>query len=265
MQGRLLWIGLLVALSPSLVELAGHWLAEPWSRYSALFVPLWVACALGDPGPPRPHRDGYALVALGVALCLVAVGGDMGRFGRPGIALAAIGMARVIGAPSLPRALLAAWVVPVPSFLLGAVPGVERVTAQGVAVGAHALGLEVAVRPVLDGVELVAPSGALLLDKEHGGLPIAALIAGLAWYAVVRRGGSLAEAAGSALCRAPWALVLQPLAIAAAGLLLAAGAPRAARAVLDPGLWLAVASFALLRIHAPRAAAPAGALPRAGR
>lgn len=261
MPALLLWIALGVALSPSLVELAAHWLREPWSRYSALFAALWVACARSESLPRTPRADGYLLVLLGVALGAVAVGGGMGRFGRPGIALAVVGLARVLGAPSLPRALLAAWVVPVPNAVLAFVPGVESVTAAGVAAVASGFGLELAARPTLEGVELVAPAGGLALGPEHGGLPLAALLAGLGWYAVARRGGALPAAARGALRSAPWALALQPAAIALAAALLLAGAPGAAAALLQPGVWLAVAAVALRRIHG---SAPAVAGVRTG-
>lgn len=256
MHARLLWLGLGVALSPSLMELARHWLAEPWSRYAALFVPLWIACARADTGPARPRPAGHLLLALGVAWAAIAVGGGMGRFGRPGIALAVVGLAAVLGRPSLARALLAAFAIPVPSAILDRVPGVERISAALVAGGADALGLALAWRPALEGVELVAGGGQVLaLGPENGGLPLAALLAGLGWYAAAREGASPRQAARAAVRRAAWAIGLQPLAIVVAGGLLLAGAPGLAKGMLQTGLWLVVAAVSLRQIHG---GAPAG-------
>lgn len=261
MDALLLWIGLAVALSPSLVDLVGHWVAEPWARYSALFVPLSIACARRDASPCTPRADGYALTLLGVGICAVAVAGGMSRFGRPGIALAAVGLARVIGAPGLPCALLAAFVVPIPRALLDALPGLVELAGTGIA-AASARGFELSARPVLEGIELAAPTGALHVGPEHGGLPLAALLSGLGWYAAVRRGASVRAAAATALCWAPWALVIQPLGLVVAAGLLVAGVPRAAGVLLEPGVTLAVVAVSLYRIHAH---APAGRSPRAGR
>jgi len=95
----------------------------------------------------------------------------------------------------------------------------------------------------------VAGAGTLLLRPEDGGIALVALLSGLGWYAAARRGAPVSRALVAAVRSAPWALSLQPFAILLAGLVLLAGAPAAAAAVLQPGLWLVVAAVMLLRIH----------------
>ncbi len=249
MHASIRWVGLAVALSPALADLVQHWGSEPWTRYSILFVPLWLACALRDPGPPRPHAAGYAWLALGLTISLVTVAGGIPRFSRPGIAAAVVGLALALGTPSLPRALLVAWVVPVPNLIVRAGSGLEILLGQSLSAAARASGADLALRPTLEGVELVSAAGAVPLRPEQGGLVLAVLLAGLAWYAAVRQGAAIRTAFATALRWAPWALLLQPLAILAAVALLLVGAPSAARLVLDPGAACTIAVLALLHIH----------------
>jgi hypothetical protein len=254
MHALALWIGLGIALSPSLAELGSHWLAEPWTRYSALFVPLWILAARTDPGQARPRRLGFALVALGVAISVVAVGGGVARFGRLGIVLAAVGLAVALGAPALPRALVALFIVPVPSAVASALPGLEVGSARAAAWLAQAAGIEAGVRATPGAIELVGSSGSLALAPEHGGLPLAALIGGLGWYGAVRRGASTRSALGACARTAPWAVLVQPIGLACAAGLLFSGAPASARTVVDSGIWITtalVAGLVLLRSAPP--------------
>lgn len=253
-RGReaLLWIGLAAALSASLVDLAAHVATSPWARGSVLFVVLFAIGAWTDPGPVRPSRDGWVWLAIGLAVSLVGVAGGMTRTGRPGIALAAIGLARALGRPSLPRAGIAAWIVPVPSALQNAVaPGLAALVA-GAVVQAGALA---GAAGRVDGshvgrLVLEAPGGSLDLFPGDGGLPLAWTLAGVGWFAVVWRGGSIGSALASA---ARFALAAIPLQLAALALACGAtlvGASGFGRALLDHfvpaaalgALWLATRS-----------------------
>lgn len=241
----LLGVASFVALSPLLVDLARHLGAEPWARYAALFGPLLLWAAWSDPLRSPPRADGLLWLAAGVALAFVAVGGGMPRLGRPAIPLAVVGLARLLGRPSPARALLALWIVPVPTVLTRAAPQLQIALGELVERWAGGLRLERAG----DHVSLVAAQGALPLLPSDGGIPLAALLAGLAWYGAARRGGSLAQAAGQALRWAPWALPIQVLALALAVGLLQIGQPAAARAWLDHGVWALVAAVGLARLH----------------
>lgn len=246
-----LWMALGVALSPSIFELGRHWLDEPWTRYSALFVPLWLLGVRSAPGPARPRRAGAVLVAIGVLLSVVSVGGGMPRFGRPGIALSAVGMALALGTPSLPRALLVLWIVPVPTLFVSAFSGLEVATAHAAARLAQAVGVDAGLRATPEAIELVGSAGNLALAPEQGGLPLAVLLGGLGWYGAVRRGASSGSAFRACLRAAPWALLVQPIGIGCAAGLLFAGATVSARLLLDPGIWITAALVALLLTRRP--------------
>lgn len=247
----LLWSALAVALSPSLVDLARHVVANPWARGAAVFPFLLAWSAYTAEERDRPARDGLVWLALGVALSLVGVGGGMPRVGRPGIALAVIGLARATGAPPLRCALLAAFAIPPPTQLVALLsPGLEGAAAWLAARVAGLLGSGALVDwSRAREIRLVASDGgALSLYPADGGLALAWSLAGVGWFAAVRRGGSLRAASRRALRWGTAALPLQALALGAASALALLGAPHAARAGLDAvvavaaiaALWLAV-------------------------
>ena len=43
-RSALLWLGLVGAFSPVVVDLLRHCVAEPWSRYALVFVPMLAVC-----------------------------------------------------------------------------------------------------------------------------------------------------------------------------------------------------------------------------
>jgi hypothetical protein len=242
-----LWLGLAAALSPVLADLAQHWAAEPWARYSAVFVPLALSLAWSDAPSRRPRADGWLWIALALALALVSAGGGMARLGRPAIPIAVLGLARVLGRPAPVRAALAVWVVPLPNALLQATsPGLEWLVGAGLARAAAGLGIPLQWVQTRDFVGLTAPGGSLALGGVQGGLPLVALLAGLGWYAAARHDAPLRAAARRALRWAPWGLVVQAAAIALAAVLLAAGSPGAARGLLVHATWIAVAACGLV-------------------
>ena len=253
----LLWVALCVALSASLVDLAEHLATSPWARGTALVALLFAVGAWTDPAPPRPARDGFLWVALGLAVSLVCVAGGMTRAGRPGIAIAAIGLSRVLGRPSMPRAMLAAWVVPVPSALQNALaPGLAGLVAAAAAHAAPFAGVAAHVDAShVDRLVLATQSGALDLFPGDGGLPLAWTLSGVGWFAAVQRGGSWRAALARALRFALAAIPLQLAALAAACTLALLGATGAARALLDHAV--VIAGVAALAVAMRGAAEPA--------
>lgn len=129
------WIGiaLVIAFSPVLADLGRHLLAEPWARGVLIFPWLVFVSARVD-RPDRTPRFGrvWVALALGAALVfqLLAIGGDAIRIARVGVVVAAAIGLWGIGAAGPRTALLALWLVPVPSFASEAAsPGFE--TAMG--------------------------------------------------------------------------------------------------------------------------------------
>jgi hypothetical protein len=264
-RGRtaVLWLGLAAALSAPLADLATHVATWPWARGSALFVVLFAIATWTDPSPARPARDGWLWLGIGLVVSLVGVAGGMTRTGRPGIAIAAIGLARALGRPSLPRAAVAAWIVPVPSALQNAVaPGLAWLAAGVVARVGVLAGIPVLVDASKAGrLVFEAPRGALELFPGDGGLPLAWTLAGVGWFAVVQRGGTAGPALRRAVRFAIAALPLQLAALALACGSVLVGASALGRTLLDQlvlgaglaALWLALRSGAT----APAAPHPA--------
>lgn len=230
-----LWIALAAALSPVLVDTATHVATNEWARGTAIFPFLLAYCAWKDTTPLRPSRDGLVLLGIGVAVSFIGVGGGMPRVGRPGLVLAVIGLARMTGRPSLGCALLALWLIPLPTQLIEALaPGLDAVVANAAAHIASAMGVASHVEPGhVDTLLLVGPAGRLDLLPGDAGLPLAWTFAGLGWFAAVRLGLSLSAAARLAARWMLMAIPLQVVALAAACLMTLLGRPALGRAGLD--------------------------------
>jgi len=237
--GLALWIGLVFAFGPALQPGIENLSSQPWTRGTLVFVLLaWIA-ARGAHGATR-SRAGWLLVLLGIAIELVAIGGDVARAGRLGFVIAAIGLCRATGGCTLPVALLLAFLVPLPRALmeLGS-PALENGFA-GLAAGlARALGFEVAAGRGL----LSAGASTLRLVEPDGGLGLLLLFAGLAWFVELRAPSPSARARIFRGLRAGLAaLALQVVATTLAAVALGGGADDAAargRAILDHLPWLA--------------------------
>lgn len=249
LREALFWTGLAIALSPVLNDWLAHAAREWWARGSVLLALLALLCMAEQREAAAPRRDGYLLLALGLAVALVSVGGGMPRLGRPGAPIAILGMARVLGRPSPLRAASSLFMLPPPKLLMQALPGLHGIFA------ALAVHLHGDLARVGDDLRF----GALLLPLEpaDGGLPLCALLAGLGWIAAVRRGAALPAAARAALIGALLALPIQAAALCAALALLLAGHPDAARALLSHAPWLLCAGGGLYRIHLAQGRAPA--------
>ncbi len=227
--GLVLWSLLLLALFPVFLDIGDHFLREPWTRYSLLFpLLLGWAVLLEPPACPR-SRTGILWLTAGLGLGVLAVAGDVIRLGRPGVALAVIGLCRLTGVARLPVALLALWAVPLPHFLV------------------------TAARPAVDGLLLAvggSPEGLAVTDT---GLNLVALLSGLGWFRGARGGGGLARCLRSALLWAAAALPVAALAVGLGALLVAQGELGGARLWLDHGAWIAVALGGLVAATRGRA------------
>jgi hypothetical protein len=235
---RWLWLAAALGLSPVLLDLLGHMAREPWSRAASLFAPLAALAFAGTRrGPPR--YDGIAWLGGAALWELAAIALRALPHGRPALALAVVGLGRLAGIASWPRLLLAAWLVPVPMLLQQrASPALEQ----------RWLELASRVAPgslLVEGSLVTAPSGALWLDAPDGGLPLAALLSGLAWAGASARGFGLMRCALWALAGAALAIPLQLVVVVAAVSLLGLDAPDAARWLLAPGAWMLAALPAL--------------------
>jgi hypothetical protein len=226
-----LWLALFIGLSPTLVDLARHWLAEPWALPFACFVPLWLLCVHGDAKRSSSHRFGLLLVVAGVLLAAFAATGGSTRLGRYGIPAAVLGLALWLGRPSPARALLASWWIPVPNAVqsglfawLSAAAG--KWLASGLAAGSGGESIEAGPvsLPRIAGVELGA--GDL-------GVQLCWFLAGLGWYAAASRGAGVTLAAGAALRSGLLGIPLQMLALGAVAALALLGNPALARVWLD--------------------------------
>lgn len=249
-----LWSALAVALSPVLWDLGAHVIADPWAGYSAVFPLLLVLAARHGQRYEEPRATGYLLLAAGLFVTLVGVGGGMDRLARPALPLAVIGLARLLGRPPLPVALLALGMVPVPSFVLAPVAAmVGPVLAGLAAMICGFLGLSLQAH----GATLAGIKGTIELGYGDTGLPLAILLAGLGWYAGLRRASTeaptgdsesvLRQAAHKALRWLPWAIPVQVAAIIGAGIALSLGSVLWSRVLLDCGVWTLTTAVGLVR------------------
>jgi hypothetical protein len=239
----LLWLALAICLSPVLVDLARHLAAEPWALYVLLFPPILARCALRERPDAPSARMGAALLAIALALELVAVGGGVERLGRLGLPLAVIGMSRAFGLLSWQAALLSLWWVPLPHFLLSLFsPALETVWLHVVAWPLDRVGADIAVEAAL----VRAGAGELALSEPDGGLPLAALLSGLGWYASAR----LREGPWRCVRRAAtWGAFAFPLQAAAVGLSAAGlvlGVPGESLQLFLQLFWIPTAAAGLL-------------------
>lgn len=187
MEG-LLWLLLLAALAPVWLDWGQHLISEPGARYAALFLPLTALLAWRERTVRSRNAAALWWVAAALALSVLAVGSGLTRFARLCLPLAILGMARWRGWPRAEVALMTLWWVPIPSFLMKA-----------------------------SGKVLAAlPLGSLPLEPMDAGLPLVALLSGLAYWAALWSGQSLMHALRAALLGGLIALPLQAVVLVVA-------------------------------------------------
>ncbi len=139
----LLWLGLVSALSPILMDWVRHLIAEPRSAYAAVFLPLLLHLVWCDSRRAAPRPLALWPLVSALVFALVMVGGGVARYGRLALPVSVIGMGAWLGRPRPAVALLSLWIVPAPGFLMDALVRrlPESVPASLVEVGFPALAL----------------------------------------------------------------------------------------------------------------------------
>jgi hypothetical protein len=237
-----LWLGLLAAFSPVLLDLFRHMAENSWARYAALFPFLFARCALREPERPPERRDGYLWIGLGMGLELFGILAGAMRIGRVGLALAAIGLCRRFAFASWRSLVLLALAVPLPSAVLyWASPGAESALLSAASGVPGALGLEIEI----SGTRALYGAQTLTLERFDAGGALVPLIAGLSWYHSLMLGiptrAALARAAAMALLAIP----VQIAAIALALMTLPLGAAASGRLALTHAPWMVLAAVSL--------------------
>lgn len=217
-----------IGLSPVLYEWGAHLRAEPATRYALIF-PLLLLAAVRRAPRERPWlRRGLPWLAAAAIVEVLAFMGGVPRYGRLALPLGVIGWLRASGLAPLPVALLAVWLVPVPRFA-----------------GQLGFGAPARLWSAWANAWLPGSGDALALDPWDSGLRLIALLAGIGWFAGLRRQPRLGAAAGRAALYGLAGVPAQALGVLVAAALLAAGASGASLAWRVHGLWMASALLAL--------------------
>jgi hypothetical protein len=186
-RDALLAAALILALAPVFEEIGRHVAINPWTTYVIGMVPLCVL-AFARAERTAPQRSGLLWIAAALALEMLGLLAGPAQIGRLGVPLAAIGLARLLGRPALPGALLAGWLIPVPNAVLRLVsPELETLFLDVAARLASLAGAD----PVVSGVRVTVGDVEMRVFRGDGGLPLAIALAGAGWYAAVRRGAGL--------------------------------------------------------------------------
>jgi hypothetical protein len=175
-------------------------------------------------------------------------GAELIRFARPGVPIAVIGLALLLGRPSLPVSLLALWMIPLPSVLL-----------KWAALFLNTSFLTLASFPL----KLIAPNanvvdssyqtaaGTLTLSVGQEGLSLLALLTGLGWFAGVRelqkqqKPIDFPSLGLRMLVWGAWVIPIQLGALFIACSLTLGGSTTLCGAWLNHGLWIGVAGLSL--------------------
>ena len=242
-EALVLWAGLLVAFSPTLLDLARHMAENPWARYAVLFPFLFARCALNDPEQLPERRDGTLWLGLGMGVELFGIFAGATRIGRMGLALAAIGLCRRFALASWPSLVLLALAVPLPDAVLRwTSPGAENALLSAASDLLGPLGVTIEI----NGTQAFYGTQALALGRSDSGAPLAVLLIGLSWYHSLMLGTPARAAALRAAAAPLLAIPVQIAAIALALLTLPLGAGAAGRLALTHLPWMAVAAVGLV-------------------
>lgn len=235
-----LGVPLLLAFSPGLYDLGAHWIANPWSRYSAVFVPLLAWAAWRERGAAPLRGLGVSAIAAGMLLQLLAAMSVMPALGRPAVALAAIGFLLLRGLASPGCAALAIFVVPIPYTFTRLLAG-DSIARELFRTAERLVGL-VGGHVAAGTHQVVSGDASLSVEPWQAGLPVAVAAVGLAWWAFLRAAPSVAQAARWLPALVVAAAVAQFLAVVLACLALMAGSGAVAAFVVDTFGWLALSA-----------------------
>ena len=247
----LLGIALAIGFSPVILSLVEHWGADPWSRYSLVFIPLLIWCVRKGDCAAKSRRTGAVLIAAGAGIEILAALISMIAFGRVGWGLAMVGFIMIRGLAESRTALLALWIVPIPSTLLRSTGGEWAAMKFSVAatsvLARMGLDFEVAQRSVSFGEE------SLRFQANWGGEVALLHLAGLAGYWAIRTGRSWASMLGWYLVSIPLGLLLQFAVTVLALYLFATVGPGLAVGALDHLSYLILTVFVVAWVEIPRA------------
>lgn len=226
----------LASFSLGLTNLAGHWLSNPWTRYSLLFIPLAAWVAYNEDNKQRHPRLGATLIVAAMFLQLIAAKAAVIAVSRPALACALIGFLLYRGFASKRCAVLSAFIMPIPYSLASDFGGLESSEWLFLQI-ASALDIGVS----LFNHVLTVGNTEFALASTYAGLPLVVVSFGLAGYAGLRRHSGLSGAlrGWGALMLAT--LIVQACAIAFSLLALSSGASQLARFLLDTLTWIAIA------------------------
>lgn len=216
----LLWVALLFAFSPILLDLARHLIENPWARYTALFPLLFVRCALRESEKPAEHWDGVVWIAIALAVELLAVTAGNLRAGRVSVLIACFGLCRRFAFASTPTFVLLLFAIPIPTSALKlASPELPSALLDTAGTSLLQLGFEV---DLLRGRALHAGQE-LAFERADSGVALAALLVGISWYGslMARRPlpSAILRSAGAALLALPIQLAAFALALLALSIL----------------------------------------------
>lgn len=232
-------IALLAAFSVSIFDLAAHWLANPWTRYSLVFAPLVAWVARHEDDKRRHPRLGAVLIVAAVMAQLFSVLADTLALSRPALIVALIGLLINRGVASKRCALLCVFIVPIPYSLARETGGMAIAEAW---MGYVAEQLGITHTLILHVLETSGSNAAALeVSATFGGAPLLALAMGLAGYHGLRLRRSLLQTAKQLL---RWVALLVPLqfaALALAVVLLDTLGAATAEFLLDRVVWFAAA------------------------
>lgn len=226
---------LLASFSLSLIDLFGHWLANPWSRYSMVFVPLVAWVAYNEDYKRRHPRLGAVLIAVAMLIQLASAKAAILAVSRPALACGLMGYLLNRGFASKRCAVLSLFIVPIPYSIVSDLGGVA-IAEWLLTAGASVFGI---TATLVDHV-LTVEASSLSVSSTYAGLPLIILCTGLAGYVGLRRQVGLAGALqswGLLLLCAPFA---QLSAIALALFSLSLDLEPLARFILDSLAWLVI-------------------------
>ncbi len=251
----LLWLGLAIASSPTLVGLARILRDEPAHRYTLLALLLLglLVARGGAPGASsaRRPRQGAALLLLGWAAQLLGTAAASVFISHVGLAVSIFGLGLFVGWPAPATLILAFGLIPVPGFVyaMGS-PFVESTLGEAAGRILGLLGLPVET----GGPLLLSSAGRFELVAIDAGLVTAICAAEVAWYSSVRRGESVTTGIQWTVQAAAVGLLTQPLLILLATASLPLGHPDLGRFLLSHGVPIALAlALAVLVREARRA------------
>jgi hypothetical protein len=226
-------LALLAAFSLSLLDLASHWLANPWSRYSLVFIPLVAWVAYNEDYKQRHPKLGALMILAAMLIQLLSAKTGFLAVSRPALAFGLVGFLLNRGFASKRCALLALFAVPIPYSLATDLGGLQ-IAEWLFATGAGIFGIEHAIETHV----LIVRQIRLPMASTFAGLPLFVLAVGLSGYFGLRRQMSIARTARFFVGLLLAAIPIQIVAVALSLLALAQGHVAAAEAVLSTLVWI---------------------------